>query len=222
MDSMTHGTGTMIATVLRIRSLGAIGILSLNVLAPEPVTALTGLLLGRGILKITIQKVDGVIIIQAITQTHMTMEIQVVGNAIPQHMTPDTEILEVMIRGIGMMLNTTLTKREKHIHTVTDMTDMKITGGMILVLLEVLMMKLNLTEIHMVMNLTDAASTANVLLIVSIAPAVFTVTRAVSALVLNKQCHSTQIIHMADMLLTLMANSLLRIMATQPKLDGQL
>ena len=43
---MTHGTDTMIAPALLIWSLGAIGILSLNVPVPELVTALTGLLLG--------------------------------------------------------------------------------------------------------------------------------------------------------------------------------
>ena len=66
------------------------------------------------------------------------------------------------------------------------MTDMKITGGMILVLLEVLMMNLNPIEILMVMNSIDAVSTVSILVIVSVAPAVFTVTRAVSALALNK------------------------------------
>lgn len=182
---MTHGTDAMIAPALLIWSLGTIGILSLNVLVPELVTALTGLLLGKGILKIITQKVDGVIIIQAITQTHMIMEIQVTGN-ITQHTTLDTEILEVMIRGIGMMLNTTFIRRERCIHMATDMTGMKITGGMILVLLEVLMMNLNPIEILMVMNLIDAVSTVSILVIVSVAPAVFTVTRVVSALALNK------------------------------------
>lgn len=46
MDSMTHGTGTTTAAALLIWSLGAIGILSLNVLVPELVTALIGPLLG--------------------------------------------------------------------------------------------------------------------------------------------------------------------------------
>lgn len=68
----------------------------------------------------------------------------------------------------------------------SDMTDMKITGDMILVLPEVLMMNLNPIEILMVMNLIDAVSTVNILVIVSVAPAVFTVTRVVSALALNK------------------------------------
>lgn len=185
-DSTTHGTDTMIAAALLIWSLGAIVTLSPNVPVPEPATALTGLLLGRGILKIIMQKLDGLIIIQAITQMHMTMEIQVVGNVTRQHMTPDTEILEVMIRGIGMMLNTTLTRRETHIHMAADMTDTKIIGDTILVLLEALMMKQSLTEILMVMNLTDAAFTVSILLIVCVAPTVFTVTGAVLALALSK------------------------------------
>lgn len=66
------------------------------------------------------------------------------------------------------------------------MTVMKITGDMILVLLEVLMMNLNPTEILMVTNLIDAVSTVSIPVTVSVAPAVFTVTRAVSALALNK------------------------------------
>lgn len=37
-------------------------------------------------------------------------------------MTPDTEILEVMTRGICMMVNTTLTRREKHIHMATGLS----------------------------------------------------------------------------------------------------
>lgn len=39
---------------------------------------------------------------------------------------------------------------------------------------------------------------------------------------LHRQCHCTQITHTVDMLLTLMDNSLLQIMATRLKLDGQL
>lgn len=46
MDSMTHGTGTTTAAALLIWSLAVTGIPSLNVLAPELVTALIGLLLG--------------------------------------------------------------------------------------------------------------------------------------------------------------------------------
>lgn len=68
----------------------------------------------------------------------------------------------------------------------SDMTDMKITGDTILVLLEVLMMNLNPIEILMVMNLIDVVSTVSILVIVCVAPAVFTVTRVVSALALNK------------------------------------
>lgn len=49
-------------------------------------------------------------------------KIQVVGNVTRQHMTPDTEILEVMIRGIGMMLNITLTRRETHIHMAAGLS----------------------------------------------------------------------------------------------------
>jgi len=66
------------------------------------------------------------------------------------------------------------------------MTDMKITGDTILVLLEVLMMNLNPIEILMVMNLIDAVSTVSILAIVSVALAVFTVTGVVSALALSK------------------------------------
>lgn len=66
------------------------------------------------------------------------------------------------------------------------MTDTKITGDMILVLLEALMMKQSLTEILMAMNLTDAAFTVSILLIVSVAPTVFTVTGAVLVLALSK------------------------------------
>lgn len=66
------------------------------------------------------------------------------------------------------------------------MTDTKITGDTILVLLEVLMMNLNPIEILMVMNLIDAVSIVSILVIVSEAPAVFTVTRVVSALGLSK------------------------------------
>lgn len=49
-------------------------------------------------------------------------KIRVAGNVTHQHTTPDTEILEVMIRGIGMMLNTTLTRREKRIHMATGLS----------------------------------------------------------------------------------------------------
>lgn len=66
------------------------------------------------------------------------------------------------------------------------MTDTKITGDMILVLLEALMMKQSLTEILMAMNLTDAVFTVSILLTVSVAPTVFTVTGAVLALALSK------------------------------------
>lgn len=66
------------------------------------------------------------------------------------------------------------------------MTDTKITGDTILVLLEALMMKQSLTEILTVMNLIDAAFTVSILLIVSVAPTVFTVTGAVLALALSK------------------------------------
>lgn len=186
MDSMTHGTGTTTAAALLIWSLGAIGILSLNVLVPELVTALIGPLLDKGILKIIMQKLDGLIIIQAITRARMIMEIQVVGNVTHQLMTPDTEILEVMTRGICMMVNTTLTRREKHIHMATDMTDMTIVGGTILVLLEALMMMLSLTEILMEMSLIGAVFTVSILGTASGAPTVCTVTGAASALVPNK------------------------------------
>lgn len=46
MDSMTRGTDTMTAPALPTWSLGATGILSLNVLVPERVTARTGHRLG--------------------------------------------------------------------------------------------------------------------------------------------------------------------------------
>lgn len=186
MDSMTPGTDTTTAPALLTWSLGVTAILSLNVLVPEQVTALTGRLLGKGMLKIIIPKVDGVIITQAITQTRMIMEIQVAGNVTHQHMTPDTEILEAMIRGIGMMLNTTLTRREKRIPMEADMTDTTITGGMTLVSLEALMMTLNPIEIRTVTSLTGAVCTVSILATVCGAPAVFTVTRAVSALALSK------------------------------------
>lgn len=66
------------------------------------------------------------------------------------------------------------------------MTDTKITGDTILVSLEALMRSPNPTEILTVMSLTGAVSTVSTLGIVCVAPAVFTVTRAVSALALNK------------------------------------
>lgn len=66
------------------------------------------------------------------------------------------------------------------------MTDMMITGDMTLVLLEALMMNLNPIEILTVMSLTDAVCTVSILATVCGAPAVFTVTRVVSALALSK------------------------------------
>lgn len=187
MDNMVPATSTMIEAMLPMRILVVIDTVSLSVLVPELVSALIDLLLDRGILKIIIiQKVVGMITMQTTMQTHIIMEIQVAGNVIHQHMTPDIEIPEVMTRDTGMTLNRIHTKRERHIHMITDKTDMKITGDMILALLEALMMKLSLTETLMVMNLTDEVFTVNILPIASVVPTVFIAIRAASVLALSK------------------------------------